>query len=121
MPNNRRDKINRRNADLELLREYSNMRNKRRMGSYLIPLTSVGMAIFLLTFLIVMQFDIGGYTRTYILLAVTGVYLLICFILMVAWSPAGKRLWTLGIILVFLVVISMISIGITYLMKLILL
>lgn len=120
MAKDRKDRINRRNADPELLREYSNMRNKRRMGSYLLPLTSVGMAIFLLTFLIVMQFNISGYARTYILLTVTGVYLLICFTLMIVWSPAGKRLRAFGIIVTFMLSLALLSFGFTALMNFIL-
>lgn len=121
MPNNRRDKLNRRQVDPELLREYDNLRNKRRMSNYLLPLSSVGMVIFLLTFVIVMRFNISGFTRTIILIGVSGIYLVICFGLMIVWSPAGKRLWTFGIILVFLTVISIIGIVITCLMKLLLL
>ena len=92
------DKIDKSNANPEILQAYYDARNDRRSQNYLLSMALGGKGVFFLTFMTVMMFDISGFARMYILLGVSGCYLLTCFALTVAWSPSGMRLRTLAII-----------------------
>jgi hypothetical protein len=104
-------RINKRNADPEILRAYEDMRNERRVSNYLLPMTLGGKGVFLLTFLIlVLGFPAtSGYVKAYVLIGVSGCYLLTCFTFMVIWSQSGKRLRTLGFIVGFLAFVVVVA------------
>jgi len=68
------------------------------MSDIIMPLALLGKALFFLTFLGVMMFDMSGYARVNVIFVVMGGYLVLVFGLCIAWSPLHKRARTVLII-----------------------
>ncbi len=102
----RPNRINRKTADREILHAYEDTRNERRASSYLMPMALLGKAVFFGSFLLAMVVADTGMARAYIMLSFVGLYLLVCFGLMIRWTPHGRRWRSVGIIAGFLILIG---------------
>jgi ABC-type multidrug transport system permease subunit len=102
----RRNRINRKTADREILHAYEDVRNERRASNYLLPMVLLGKAVFFGSFLLAMLIAETGMARAYIMLSITGAYLLTCFVLMIRWSTHGRRWHAFGMIVCFLILIG---------------
>ena len=102
----RHNRINRKTADREILHAYEDTRNERRASNYLMPMAAIGYAVFFGSFLLAMVVADTGMARATIMITIVGLYLLGCYIMLVRWTPHGRRWRSVGIIVGFLILIG---------------
>ncbi|HET7320422.1 MAG TPA: hypothetical protein VFI84_02440, partial [Candidatus Saccharimonadales bacterium] len=111
------NRINRRKADRELLKQYEDMRNERRRPWLEVVAYAAKGVVYagLFPVFFIPQSIRLTYLTCWMVFA--GLYIVTMFVLMVRWQPHGKRLRGLAIVVGFVITAVLMLIGFNWLME----